>query len=543
MLTTQMTMTEAIQEVVASGPGREALACGEVRLSYNQLNARISGLAHSLNELEVKKGDRVVSILPPGPDFACLFFAVASLGAVIVPLDPRVRRRSLETVLEDAEPIALVTCQALEEELLSSPSLHHVISTKSAGGQYRQLSDLSTGQHAPTPTVLISPEDLLALLYTSGTTGTPKATMHSHRSLIAPVVASIKIRELWIRKPNLMRLTKMVKAVARYRERLLRAAGQPQAILSTVGWHTITGLELMLQALLMGDRLIVMERFHPRKALNLIEKERVTVLVAVPMALQVMLAVEGFESYDTSSLLICGTGAAPCPPFLAREVQDKFGCAIHIGFGATETAGGIAASSLADSDGTQAETVGSAMPGIEIKIVDEHRRELHPGQVGELACRGENIMLGYYRAPEATSKVIDDEGWYYTGDLGMVDEQGHLRILGRVRDTILRGGQTVYPSEIEQYLASHPMILEVAVLGVPTKVGGEGIWAYVILQNDSRMTAADVISYCREELEPFKIPAQVRFVTEFPRSATGKPQKFKLRQMALEEEKGGEERE
>jgi fatty-acyl-CoA synthase/long-chain acyl-CoA synthetase len=295
----------------------------------------------------------------------------------------------------------------------------------------------------------------------------------------------------------------------------------------------------MLQALLMGDRLVVMPRFHPRETLHLVEQEQVTVLVAVPMAFQVMLGMQDLARYDTSSLLICGTGAAPCPPHLAREIQQRFGCAVHIGFGATETAGGIAATSLADSSRKQAETVGRAMPGMEIKIVDEQRVELPPGQVGELACRSDSVMLGYYRDPEATAEVKDEDGWYYTGDLARIGEDGYLRIVGRKKDVIIRGGQNIHPAEIETHLASHPGIREAAVVGIPSTLGGESAWAFVLPADGQRVTPQEVLDHCRAELEPYKIPARVRFVTEFPRTSTGKPLKFRLREMALQETRGG----
>ena len=525
MLKSDMTMAEALRQVAGSRPDQEALVCGEVRLTYGQLLECVNRLAHGLHQLGVHKGDKIALLLPPGVEFVTAFFAAATLGAVVVPLNPQLREHTLSGILRDAEPVALVAAAPVAEEVLrQSPALHHVI------------TDLAAVERNDIPSYAedVSPQDLLALLYTSGTTGAPKGTMHTHRSLIAPVVASIKLRELWIRRPSLKTLGQTVKAVARYRERLLRAAGRPQTFLSTVGWHTITGLEVMLQALLMGDRLVVMPRFHPREALRLVEQERVTVLVAVPMAFQVMLGLEDFDRYDTSSLLICGTGAAPCPPHLAREIQRRFGCAVHIGFGATETAGGISATSIADSAARQAETVGRPMPGMEVKIVDDERRELPPGQVGELACRGENLMLGYYRAPEATAAVLDEDGWYYTGDLAFVDEQGYLHIVGRKKDVIIRGGQNVYPAEIETYLAAHPKIREATVVGVPSNVGGESVWAFVLLEDGAEMTAQEVRDYCREALEAYKIPSRVCFVSDFPHSETGKPQKFKLREMALQ---------
>jgi fatty-acyl-CoA synthase len=537
----QMTMAEAFRAVATSRLEQEALVCGEARFTYGQLLEAVEALACGLRELGIRKGDVVAALLSPGPDYVHAFFAVARLGAVFVPLSPQVRRRRLRAVLEDAEPVALVTHRAVEQDAWAVGSLRHVIRagdrSLDAPGEARgpALADLMASVR-PSSFVFpndVSPDDLLALLYTSGTTGTPKGTMHTHRGLIAPVMASIKLRELWLKRPNLATIGKMAVALARYRERLLRAAGRPQCFLSTTSWHTITGLEVMLQALLMGDRLVVMPRFHPREAFEWIARERVTVLIAVPTALQVMLSVhEAGGDYDTSSLLICGTGAAPCPPHVAREVQRRFGCAIHIGFGATETAGGISATSLADSNERQAGTVGQPMPGMEVKVVDEGRRELPPGEVGELACRSDSVMLGYYRAPEATAQVIDEEGWYYTGDLARIDEDGYVHIVGRIKDVIIRGGQNIYPAEIETYLAAHAEIREAAVVGMPAALGGESVWAFLLLEDGAEMTAQEVMSYCRQELEAYKLPSQVRFLDDFPRTETGKPKKFELRERA-----------
>jgi fatty-acyl-CoA synthase len=541
VLNAEMTLQEALQDVVRSRREREALVCADVRLTYDQLLASVLALARGLHGLGVRRGDRVVCALPPGPEFACLFFAVAEVGAVVVPISPQLRPRGAASVLRDAEPVMLVASRPIGSELLAEAGrLRHLVCT-AEGGEDTTWADLvAAGEGVSLPSAGGAARDLLALIYTSGTTGEPKGTMHTHRSLIAPVVASVKLRELWLRRPSLRTLGKTATALARYRGRLLQAAGRPQTFLSTVGWHTITGLEVMLQGLLMGDRLVVMPRFHPREALRLVEQERVTVLVAVPMALEVILRLQEREHHDTSSLLICGTGASPCPPELAREIQRSFGCAVHIGFGATETAGGIAATSLADSDERQAETVGRPMPGVEVRIVDEQRRELPPGQVGELACRSDGVMLGYYGAPQTTAQVMDESGWYYTGDLGYVDAQGYLHIVGRKRDVINRAGQNVYPAEIEAYLNDHPAIRESAVVGVPSPVGGEAVIAFILCEEEAEVTVQEVLDYCRVDLEPWKIPSRVRIVPQFPRTETGKPQKFRLRQMALRETQGGE---
>ena len=542
MIHTNMTMAQAFWHVAHQHPDREALVCGSQRATYGQLAERMKALAHGLQELGVGKGDKVATLLHPCPEFVYLFFALAELGAVIVPINPQFRHLQLRRILLDAEPVAVVTSaqvggvalETIHGLQLESSTPRHLLLVEEG------LADLMSAEpSAPFSPPAVNPHDLLALLYTSGTTGFPKGAMHSHRSLIAPVVASLRLRQMWISHPSPRMMARWVRVLGRYGPRLLRAVGRPQTFLSTVGCHNITGLEVILQALLMGDRLVMMSRFNPLEALRLVERERVTILVAVPMALSVMVRLKDLDRFDLSSLLICGTGSAPCPAELARQIQERFGCAVHIGFGTTELAGGISATSLEDSDRLQAETVGQPMPGMEIKIVDEQRRELPPGQVGELACRGESVMLGYYRAPEKTAQVVDEEGWYYTGDLAIMDEQGYLRIIGRKDDMIIRGGQNIYPAEIEEHLMSHPRIKEAAVVGVPGGVGGESIWAFLILEKGAEMSVREVMDHCRAALEAYKIPDRVKFVADFPRSALGKPQKFKLRKAALQEMEGG----
>jgi len=531
-LTLQMTMDQALRRVTENRPAQEALICGNLRLTYGQLQERIDRTADFLAHMGVEKGDRVALMLPPGVDYITLFFAIARRGAVVVPIDPTVRPQRVLQIAEQVAPARMVVAEPLPEVVASG--LPEGIEVHLADEFHpERMPALS-----PVPPPEVAPRDLLAILYTSGTTGAPKGAMHTHRSLIAPVVASMKLRELWIKRPSLAQLPKMGRALARYRRRLLRAAGRPQIFLSTTGYHNTTGIEVFLQALLMGDTLVIQPFFHPVEALELIQREKVTVLVAVPTALAVMLRVENFDRYDLSSLLICGTGAAPCPPDLAREIQRRFGCALHIGFGATEIGGGIAATDIGDSPDLQAETVGRPMPGMEVRIVDEEGRPLPPGQVGELWVRGENVMLGYWGASDLTEQVLDPEGWYHTGDMAVMDERGYLRIVGRKKDMIIRGGRNIYPEEIERRLTAHPAIREAAVVGVPGRFGDEEVWAFVIPEEGHTLTPQEVREFCRGALEPYQIPQVVRVVEDFPRASTGKPQKFRLREMALESSAG-----
>jgi fatty-acyl-CoA synthase len=539
MVSIRMTMSDALRTVASARPNQEVFVCGSTRLANRELMRSVDSLSRGLAALGVRKGDRVVALLPPGPEFVFVFFAAAELGAVIVPLNPELRERALRDILADAAPTTLVTTQPLDPAVLrEAPSLHHLIDAGGAGTG-TPLASLVATDAAQLGLPATAPDDLFALLYTSGTTGRPKATMHTHASLIAPIVATLKVRELWLRPSSLKVLAEAAKALVRYRSKMLRAVGRPQTIMTTMGWHTITGLHVMLQGLLMGDRLAALPRFNPHEALELVQRERVTVMVAVPTAYRAILALPDLSRYDTSSLFVCASGGATCPPELAREIRSRFRCALYNGFGMTEMGGGVSVTGLEDSGTQQAETVGRPMPGVEMRVVDQERHELPRGQVGELAVRGEGVMKGYYKAPDLTAAVLDAEGWLYTGDMASIDDEGYLHIVGRKKDVIVRGGQNIYPAEIEHHLETHPLIEKAAVVGVPSPVAGESVWAFVELKHESRMSAREVLDHCRGSLELFKIPSQVRFVSEIPQGEMGKPQKFKLREQALQETAGG----
>lgn len=546
LITADMTLGEALQYVAQKYARREAIIFGLQRISYRQLDKHVTALASGLRQLGLSKGDKVGIILPNCPEWVYAFFAIARMGGVIVPISPQLRREELRHVLSNCEASAVITLAEVPGSKLAAtiqdlrPELPHL----------RQI--IVHGDAAPVNTIHLSkvleskvprgafevsvgPDDLVALVYTSGTTGRPKGTMHTHRNLIAPVVATLRLREAWMPKPSLESAIRVAKALRRYKSRLVRAAGKQQTFLAGMSYHGIAGFEIVLQALLTGDKLVIMERFDPVKALQTIESEKVTILIAVPTMLAVLLRVRDFDKYSLSSLLMCGTGAAPCPAQLAYEVKKRMGCAMAIGFGSTELGGGVMTSSLDDSDALQAETVGQVLPGVEVKVVDDQRRELPQGEVGELVVRVDSVMKGYYKAPEATAEVLDEDGWYYTGDLASIDSNGYVRIVGRKKDMIIRAGQNVYPKEIEEFLLTHPAVRDVAVVGVPGTLGSERVWAYVVPEAGTSLSAREVLEFCRGQIAAYKLPDEVQLVSELPRSALEEVQKFKLREFALEE--------
>jgi fatty-acyl-CoA synthase len=535
MINTNMTLYEALFNIAEERPKQVSIIIGDERITYAQVIEHVDKLARYLLQKGIKKGDKILALLPSGPMFAYSFFAVAKIGAVLVPLNPQTRPRSLRITVQETQPELAILENQLEE-IQEDPSLVSC-SILYSNDLQKILQDpppeLITGEDIKP--VDVKPTDLHVILYTSGTTGAPKGVMHTHKSLIAPVLATTKVRERWMSKIDLKWFGRSVKALARYRMRLLRVAGKPMTFLSTASWHGMTGLEVMLQGFLMGDRLVVMTHFHPREALRLIEKEKVTIFVAVPMMLRMVLKVYQQEKFDVSSLLVCAAGGAPCPPILAKELQKAFGCAIYIGFGTTETGGGVSVSGMDDSVEKQTTTIGMPLIDTEVKIVDENNNPLPPGRVGELVTRSDGIMIGYFQAPEATEQVIDKDGWYYTGDMAVVDDKGYIKIVGRKKDMIIRGGQNVYPAEVEAFLATYPKVQESAVFGIPSEISGETVCAYIIPKENTQIETQEILDYCRSELEVYKIPSIFRFVEEFPRSENGKPQKYKMRQELINE--------
>jgi fatty-acyl-CoA synthase len=279
----------------------------------------------------------------------------------------------------------------------------------------------------------------------------------------------------------------------------------------------------------------MLPRFHPVRVLETIERRRATVLIGTPFSFRAMLAVRDFERYQLSSLLICAPGAAPCPPDLAREIQRRFRCAVHIGFGMTELGGGVAAPDLEDTDQRQADTVGRAMPGMEMLIVDEEHRPVPAGVVGELACRSDSVMLGYFGEVPGSDVSVDREGWLYTGDMAVRDENGYLRIVGRKRDVIIRGGQNIDPVRLERFLGRIPGVREAAVVGVPDPLAGEAVWAFVVPAEEANLTETALLEHCRAGLEVHEVPQRICLLDDLPRTSTGKHRKPELRELALQE--------
>ncbi len=539
-----MTLSQALSAIATTYPRREAVVCGSARLTFAELEDGVNRLACGLTKLGIKPGDRVVLLLRNGLPFVWSFFAVLRVGGVVVPLDPRLQRPEIAAILHSAAPVAVVSERhapgldlgtAIGSLRRESASLRLAIFTGEgpiADGLTLGEVMGATGSASPPQLGLRAPDDLAVIFYTSGTTGIPQAVQHTHGRLLAAVLLTVRVRHAFFQELSVRRAAALAGMLWRHHVHAVRAIRQ-QTWLTPMPFSGMSGYTVLIQALLAGDRLVVMEQFHPVDALQLIEHERVTFFSGSPTILTVMLGSQAAHHCDLSSLLLVGLGAAPTPADLVRRVRADFGCAVVVGYGATELAGGVIATRLEDPDTPQPASVGKPLPGVEVKVVDDARQGLPPGCIGELACRVGGVTTDH--APDGTMAGLDRDGWYYTGDLATIDEGGSVRIVGRKRDLIIRGGQNIFPSDIERELERHPNVRRAAVVGLPDGVIGESVWAFVVRQPNSELTEVDLLLYCHGKLAAHKIPNAVRFLDALPMTESGEVRKFLLRQELLKE--------
>ena len=540
------TVADAITQVARRHARRQALVWRDGRITYSELLRRIDAVAHGCWRWGLRHGDRVALLLPNQPEYIYAFFGVTKAGCVVVPINPTFRRRELEQILADSEAVMVIAAPEVRGYSLLAvldamrPGLpfvrHFVFVAESVPPWAMPYRDLARPEDQPfLPPTPVTVDDLFGLIYTSGTTGTPKGTMHTHGTIMAPILAGEEMRRrLFHFSPSFV--WRLVRILRLYGPRFLRWGSRQQTFLAIAPYHAMAGYSMILHSLLYGYRFILLDRFEPRQVLEIVQREHVNVLSGTPTIFHMLLQVSDLDRYDLSSLLLADMGAAPCPPSLARQMRRRLGCPVGISFGATETSGAATLTDMTDAEQLIAETVGRVYPRTELKVVDDERRVVPPGTVGELAVRSPGIMKGYYKAPQATAEVLDAEGWYYTGDLATMDARGYVRIVGRKKDLIIRGGQNIYPVEIEHLLVSHPEVDEAAVVGVPGGVGGETVWAFVKLKAGATADERALLDFLRAELAAYKVPDRIRIVPEFTHTATGKIPKYQLVQAVLAEQ-------
>jgi len=534
------TMGEVLDETASKYPNNDALVYVDrnLRYTYKEFKEKCDQLAKGLLKLGIKKGEHVAVWAYNVPEWVLLQFALAKIGAVLVTVNTYYKAHELEYVLRQSDSTTLFLVKGFKDvdyvetiykvvpelkesspgELKSKklPLLKRVIfigKEKHPGMlNFSEVMDLGkevSDEELKEREKELDCHDVVNMQYTSGTTGFPKGVMLTHYNIIN--------NAYWV--GNYMRLTE-----------------KDKLCIPVPFFHCFGCVLSTLNCVTHGATMVPIEIFDAEKVLQAIHKERCTAVNGVPTMFVRELNHPDFDKYDMSSLRTGIMAGAPCPvELMKRVIEDMHAREITICYGLTEASPVITQTRRDDPIEKRVETVGKPLPYVEVKIVDpETGKELPPNTPGELIAKGYNIMKGYYKMPEATAKAIRD-GWLYTKDLAKMDEEGYIYILGRVDDMIIRGGENVYPREIEEFLYRHPKIKEVQVVGVPHKEYGEEVAAFIQLKEGEQATEEEIKEYCKKNIARYKVPKYIFFTDEWPLTASGKIQKFKLREIAKEE--------
>ncbi|RUS45733.1 class I adenylate-forming enzyme family protein [Cohnella sp. AR92] len=509
-----LSVPQLLERAALSRRDQEAIYDLTRRMTYGELQTEVAELSSALVTFGVKPGDRVAVALPNWHETVELFFAVAQIGAILVPFNPKYRLHEVRHILMNSGAEVIFVCDEFENVGLEQiPPTIRVVTVR-----YRKEGALSLEQlrmlagQSALPQIAADPnEDVFCILYTSGTTGTPKGAMLTHRSIVQSAI-TIGVG-------------------------LQSTSDDVMMILSPI-YHVFGMSVNLMSSIYYRMRAVLVPKFKPADALRLIEQERVTIHHAVPAILNIELKDENFESFDLSSLRVGITGAASCPPDTIRGVRQRMGMRLCISFGATET-GSVTTTGYDDPESKIMDSVGKPLPGTEVRIVDGDRRTLPFGETGEIAVKGFGVLKGYYGMPIPTREVLDEDGWYYTGDLGTMGSDGYICYLGRKKELINRGGFNIYPQEIEGLLQNHPKVLESAVVGIPDKILGEVVCAAVKLRPHLEATQEEIIEYLKSFIAGYKLPGHIVFVSELPATASGKILKTKLKEEILEQLNAG----
>ncbi|MDQ6777920.1 MAG: long-chain fatty acid--CoA ligase [Actinomycetota bacterium] len=489
-----MNMVTILTESAARDPNRIAVRLDDgthapLDVSYGLLDGATALMAGVLAEKGIGPGDRVGIMLPNVPYFAVCYYGVLRAGGVVVPMNVLLKQREVAFYLRDPEAKLLLAWHGFAEDAQAGAEEAGVECVLVEPGEFEQL----LGATKPRAEVADTDgSDTAVILYTSGTTGTPKGAELTHSNLKRNCEIARGLFGLGAEAITLGALP------------LFHSFGQ------TCGLNaTIAG----------GGMLTLIPRFDPAKALEIIARDRVSVFEGVPTMYNAMLHCPDASSYDTSTLQVCASGGSAMPVEVMHGFEEKFGCKVLEGYGLSETSP-VASFNHPDRE-RKAGSIGTPVEGVEMKVVDDEGHDLATGEVGEIVVRGHNVMKGYWNRPEATAEAIR-EGWFHTGDMAKVDEDGYFFIVDRKKDMIIRGGYNVYPREIEEVLYEHPAVREVAVVGVPHDELGEEIGAAVALKDGADVTTEELRQHVKGQVAAYKYPRLVWLVEDLPKGPTGK---------------------
>ena len=533
----ELTLSQLLREKTKENPSQEFMVYSDrgLRFTYQEFDKRVDDMAAGLYAIGVRKGDNIGIWATNVPDWLTYMFACARLGAVAVTVNTSYKLHELEYLVKQADLTTLCLTDGVKDsnyvqmikELVPEldeyergclkskrfPCLKNVVfmGPEKFRGLYSTPELLLLGQHVDFEIIKkieskVTPHDVVNMQYTSGTTGFPKGVMLTSHNIINN---GYSIGES------------------------MRYTSKERVCLPVPLFHCF-GIVLGVMAILShGATHVLLESFDPLVALASIHKEKCTAIYGVPTMYIAELNHPMFNMFDMSSLRTGIMAGAGCPVELMKTVMDKMNMKeITSVYGLTETSPGMTQSRWDQSAEVRATTVGYELPDIEVKVLNpETNEECAIGEQGEMCCRGYNIMKGYYKMPEATAEIIDENGFLHSGDLGVKDPDGNYRITGRIKDMIIRGGENIYPREIEEFLIDIPQIKDIQVAAVKSNRYGEITGAFIILHEGQTLTEEDVIEYCRGKLSKYKWPQFFMFLDEFPMTGSGKIQKFKLTEM------------
>ena len=513
-MATSWSLAPLVEQRAQEHPTRVLATNGERTWTYQQVDTDASSLAAAFSELGLGTGDRIAVNLPNGVEWIIATLAAAKLGAVVVPVSPQLSIHDLRYQLRHAEASAVVTIekwdgvdflQRFEELLGDLPDLQYVVTVGDEDlwyddriFQFEDLVSSGAGRPVPRPAVYDETADL-AVMYTSGTMGKPKGVPLSHRALVENAVRVAELLEI---SPD-------------------------DRVLGAVPFFAIFGFGVMLGTMARGATIVLQPSFDPARALALIADAKVTVLHGVPTQYHLLMREEAFNPSRLTSLRAGVIAGSSVDEALVRRVRRW--CDVLVAYGLTETGPVVTITRFADNDDRRLSTVGCALPGVEIMAMDLMTGALHgPEAVGEIAVRGSNLMRGYLRMPAETTKVMTPDGFFLTGDLGIIDEDGYVKIVGRRQETISRGGMQLYPRELEDRLRAHPAVDDVCVIGVPHDVMGELVCACIVPVEGAVITGSEIKRFAQDTMAADKVPDFVRFFDVFPMTGSGKVRRREL---------------
>lgn len=519
-----MLVQELLKRHSRENPDKEAIVFKGRRVTYGEYEEAVDHIAANMIRLGVKRGDKVALYLSNCPEYVFCYIAAMSIGATAVPVSTRFGEAEARFIIGNSESSFLVVipefggvdfleivnkirpdCPELETIVVwgKPEQVERVEGALSANEIFRKPTDEDMEELADARSN-VHEDDVAFMVYTSGTTGVPKGAMLTHRNLVSYVKGQISASEV---------------------------TGDDRLLLDIPVNHVGGGVMAIISMLYIGGTLVVLDAFNPQEVLQTAQDEKVTIMGQVPAQYILLMMAPDFDDYDLSSLRHAVVAAAPSPRELFGQVKERFGVYLTNGYGLSEVSGAVTFTRVEEDSYERLSTsVGKANEGTRVSIKDPEGNDLPVGDEGEICIRGDSVMKGYYKMPAETRAVMTDDGYFRTGDMGKMDEDGYVYILGRKKEMFIRGGENVYPPEVEEVLQDHPDVLFAAVLGVPDEVMGEEGKAFIVPQPGSSLTEDDIRQWCKGKLAGFKVPKYVEFRDSLPLTPLGKVMKKALYQ-------------